>query len=232
MKARANSSKAAREYQLAAELDPSEPYLFDWGAELLRHHADPQAVEVFTKANVKYSGSVRTLLGLATAYYARGSYDEAAKYFIVRLSTADGRFARLHPENAQANYLYALSLWSQRKGDEDLETPARVCTLLQRAFQLDSHMAPATRRSKRLITGWRRSIDALAMAPKRNGSMRSMNNSGKNPPSASSRKAINCSSSCSTYVSERDSKAPTSGVRTCHRSVSCLSQPEPQRVVW
>jgi hypothetical protein len=34
-----NSLEAVREYQRAAEMDPSEAYLFDWGAELLLHHA-------------------------------------------------------------------------------------------------------------------------------------------------------------------------------------------------
>ena len=34
-----NPLEAVRQYQRAAELDPSESNLFDWGAELLLHHA-------------------------------------------------------------------------------------------------------------------------------------------------------------------------------------------------
>ena len=44
-----NSLEAVREYQRAAELDPSEAYLFDWGSELLLHHAPEPALEVFTQ---------------------------------------------------------------------------------------------------------------------------------------------------------------------------------------
>src|SRR5580704_12771287 len=44
-----NPVEAARAYQRAAELDPSESNLFDWGTELLTHRAADQAVEVFSK---------------------------------------------------------------------------------------------------------------------------------------------------------------------------------------
>src|SRR6266850_4276846 len=39
--------QAVREYQLAAEQNPSEPYLFDWGTELLAHGAPEAAAEIF-----------------------------------------------------------------------------------------------------------------------------------------------------------------------------------------
>src|SRR5579862_4630130 len=42
---------AVRDYQRAAELAPSESNLFDWGAELLLHHAPEPANEVFSKGN-------------------------------------------------------------------------------------------------------------------------------------------------------------------------------------
>ena len=40
-----DSLAAVREYQRAAELDPTETYLFDWGSELLLHHAAEPAAE-------------------------------------------------------------------------------------------------------------------------------------------------------------------------------------------
>src|SRR5580698_1937100 len=46
-----DSLAAVREYQRAAELDSRETYLFDWGAELLLHHAPEPALEVFTRGN-------------------------------------------------------------------------------------------------------------------------------------------------------------------------------------
>ena len=76
-----NALEAVREYQRAAELEPSEANLFDWGTELLTHRAADQAVEVFANANRLFPRSTRVLLGLAVACYSRGSYDQAARYF-------------------------------------------------------------------------------------------------------------------------------------------------------
>jgi tetratricopeptide (TPR) repeat protein len=73
--------EAAREYQRAAELDPNETNLFDWGTELLTHRAADQAVEVFTTGHRLFPRSIRMLLGLAVALYSRGSYDQAAQRF-------------------------------------------------------------------------------------------------------------------------------------------------------
>jgi len=156
---------AVREYQRAAELQPSEANLFDWGTELLTHRAANQAVEVFTNANRLFPRSTRVLLGLAVAGYSRGSYDQAAKWFFqaTDLNTSDPapymflgkvssgaitdsdglaerleRFARLQPENAWANYYYAATLWKQRNGPPD-----RVQALLEKAIHLDPHLGPA-----------------------------------------------------------------------------------------
>jgi tetratricopeptide (TPR) repeat protein len=74
-----NPLEAVRDYQRAAELNPSEANLFDWGAELLLHHAAEPAVEVFTKGSRLHPRSVRMLVGLGVAWYARGSYEQAAQ---------------------------------------------------------------------------------------------------------------------------------------------------------
>ena len=58
-----NPLEAVREYQRAAELNPSESNLFDWGSELLLHHGVEPALEVFTKGNRLYPRSVRMLVG-------------------------------------------------------------------------------------------------------------------------------------------------------------------------
>jgi tetratricopeptide (TPR) repeat protein len=159
-----NPVEAVREYQLAAELNPSEPNLFDWGSELLRHRAAQPAIEVFSKGNRLFRGSVRMLLGLGAAWYAGGSYDQAVQrfcdasdlnpadatpyLFMGRLQSAETvpserlvekleRFVRLQPENALANYYYALALWKQLKDPEDSGNPAQVESLLQKAVHLD-----------------------------------------------------------------------------------------------
>jgi tetratricopeptide (TPR) repeat protein len=165
-----NPVQAVREYQLAAELNPSELNLFDWGSELLMHRAAEPAIEVFSKGNRLFPGSIRMLLGLGSAWYANGSYDQAVErfcqasdlnpadptpyLFMGRLQTAQtipseklveklDRFVRLQPENAQANYSYALILWKRRKGPEDGRTSAQVEALLQKATQLDPKLAVA-----------------------------------------------------------------------------------------
>jgi tetratricopeptide (TPR) repeat protein len=162
--------KAVREYQRAAELDPSEPHMFDWGSELLMHRAAEPATEVFAKGHRLFPRSLRLLLGLAAAWYARGAYEQAAQYLfeacdlnpgdpnpymflgkvqsieIVQLQGYEerlARFAKLHPDNAWANYYYAVGLWRQRKSPEDAETPARVRELLERAVRLDPRMGAA-----------------------------------------------------------------------------------------
>jgi len=142
--------------------------LFDWGSELLLHRAIQPAIEVFSKGNRLFPRSVRMLLGLGSAWYAHGSYDQAVQsfcqasdlnpadstpyLFMDRLQTTQTipserlvekleRFARLQPENAQANYSYALVLWNRRTGPQDSGTSAQVEMLLQKAVHLDPKLA-------------------------------------------------------------------------------------------
>ena len=166
-----NPLQAVHEYQRAAELDPSESNLFDWGAELLNHRALEPAIEVFAKGNRAFPQSARMLVGLGVAWYATGSPDQAAKYLcqatdlnpedpnpylvlgkmqIVETSESQKvlarmeRFARLHPDSAPANYYYALSLWKRQKGLENREPPRAVESLLENAVRLDPRLASAS----------------------------------------------------------------------------------------
>jgi tetratricopeptide (TPR) repeat protein len=173
-----NPLEAVREYQRAAELDPSELNLFDWGTELLIHRALEPAGEVFTKGNRLFPKSVRMLVALGVSLYARGSYDQAAQclvnasdlapdnptpyLFLGRMQTVEAtptegavdrfaRFAQLQPDNALANYYYAVSLSkqsasaadSERGIQRDAERSARVESLLQKAVQLDPKLGAA-----------------------------------------------------------------------------------------
>ena len=156
--------EAAREFQLAAELNPSERNLFDWGTELLSHRAPQAAAEVFTKGSQLHPQSVRMLLGLATACYAEGSYQQSAQWFFQaadlvpddptaylflgkvqaeEIKQSEGyrermaRYAELHPNDALANYYYAVSLTNTDAPQE------RVRSLLAKAIALDPHFAAA-----------------------------------------------------------------------------------------
>ncbi len=163
-----NPLQAVHEYQRAAEMNPSESNFFDWGAELLVHHAIEPAIEVFTKGNRLFPNSARMLVGLGVAWYARGSYEQAAlrlceasdlnpgdpnpylflgKIQSVETAQSEGlverlqRFVKLQPENALANYYYALSLWKQRKNPDDTKTTAEVESLLNKSVRLDPKLA-------------------------------------------------------------------------------------------
>ena len=162
--------EAVREYQRAAQLDASEANLFDWGAELLMHHAPEPAAEVFANAHRAFPHSIRILLGLGVAWFIHGSYDQAIQYlgqasdlnpddpnpylFLGKIQGVEAnepmaiaervaRFARLQPLNAFANYYYAVSLWKQRKGPEDTQTAARIESLLEKAVALDPKLGEA-----------------------------------------------------------------------------------------
>jgi len=164
-----NPLLAVREYQRAAETDPSESNFFDWGAELLVHRAVEPAIEVFTKGHRLFPPSARMLVGLGVAWYAHGSYEHAAErlceasdlnpddpnpyIFLGKIQSVETtqsealgqrleRFARLQPENALANYYYALSLWKQRKNPDDTQTAAQVESLLKKAIRLDPRLGP------------------------------------------------------------------------------------------
>jgi tetratricopeptide (TPR) repeat protein len=161
---------AVREYQRAAELDPGESNLFDWGSELLLHHAPEPALEVFSKGNRLFPRSARMLMGLGAARFASGSFDRAVES-ICRASdlnpadpipyrflgtmqstqtlTADElvarlrRFVRLQPENATANYYLAVGLWKQRKNSPDPAFVAQVNSLLLTALRLEPNFGAA-----------------------------------------------------------------------------------------
>ncbi|MGH9743987.1 MAG: tetratricopeptide repeat protein, partial [Candidatus Acidiferrum sp.] len=114
--------------------------------ELLLHKAAEPAAEVFTNGAHAHSKSARMLTGLGAALFASGSWEEAARrlcdasdldpaneapyLFLGKIEMATpgplpcseeklARFAQGQPENALANYYYAVSLWKREKGSEN-----------------------------------------------------------------------------------------------------------------
>ena len=157
---------AAREYQLAAEKQPSERNLFAWGAELLLHRAFDPAIEVFSKGRYQFPGSVRIAVGLGIATYDRGE-TEAGKQlllaasdivpnntipylFMGRLQEAEKavspewverlrRFKKVDANNAMAHYYYAIALSKQTPPNAD---DSAVQPELEKAIQLDPKFGP------------------------------------------------------------------------------------------
>jgi tetratricopeptide (TPR) repeat protein len=165
-----HSFEALQSFQRAAEMDPTEGNLFDWGVELLVHRTAEPAAEVFTKGNRLYPHSVRMLTALGVANYARGAHDTAVArlcqasdldprdpnpyIFLGKMQNAEvkrspdalaklARFAALYPNNAEANFYYAVALSNQPNGAADSGNLARAERLLQKAIALDPKIALA-----------------------------------------------------------------------------------------
>jgi Flp pilus assembly protein TadD len=165
-----DSLEAVRQYQKATELDASEANIFDWGSELLLHHAPEPAQEVFANGNRLFPRSERMLIGTGAALFAQGSYDVAVKriceasdlhpddplpyIFLGKMQSAETtpsaevveklhRFVTLQPQNAVANYYYAVGLWKLRKAPPDKATAAQIESLLNNAVRLDPKLARA-----------------------------------------------------------------------------------------
>jgi Flp pilus assembly protein TadD len=162
--------EAANEYEIAAHLDPSESNLFDWGSELLLHRTLGPAVEVFQQAFARYPTSQRLAVGLGMALYAHGNFDDAVRsllraadlnpaepncYFFLSKaydsspSQADEvtqrfrRFAELQPDNARAQYYYAMSLWKGKRTQDPGRDLHQIESLLTKSLARDPKLAEA-----------------------------------------------------------------------------------------
>ena len=159
-----NSLEAVREYQRAAELDPTEPNLFDWGSELLLHHAPEPAQQVFENGVHRFPKSIRLRVGLGAAEFAAGSPEKAITQicdasdlnpgdpvpylFLGKLLPAENtprdllvqrlqRFVKVHPELAEANYYDAVALWKKNQNNPAPSVLSQIETLLQQALRIN-----------------------------------------------------------------------------------------------
>lgn len=161
---------AANEFETAAHMDPTEDNLFDWGSELLLHRAYEPAIDVFKAAAQRYPASPRMMIGLGLAYYSRGLYEEAVKALLAATdldpkeprgylflskaydsspSQADAviqrfqRYATLEPNNALAQYYYAMSLWKGKQIEGSSLDVQQVQALLEKSIALNDTMPEA-----------------------------------------------------------------------------------------
>jgi tetratricopeptide (TPR) repeat protein len=162
--------EAVRQYQRAAQMDPSETNLFDWGSEVLLHHAPEPAMEIFSKGNALFPRSQRMLLGLAVTSFARGANEEAIQrasqaadlnpndptpyVFLGKMGLAEAkpsnqalerlqRFVALQPGSAEARYYYAVTLWKNSKVSQNKAEASQAESLLIEALHLDPKLAAA-----------------------------------------------------------------------------------------
>src|ERR1019366_5123106 len=74
-----NFAEAAKEYQRAAQIAPSEQNIFDWGTELLAQRNLSAGLEVFKSGLEQYPKSPDLWIGRGIALYLRGDHDEAVR---------------------------------------------------------------------------------------------------------------------------------------------------------
>lgn len=161
---------AARAFYRAAELDPSEKNLFDLGDHLLRHGGYADARKLFLFAIAKHPNSARLRIGLGIALYELREYDEAVRslcravdldpgdsralYFLGKMHDVSpamagevtqrlARFVERYPDNAEANFFYALSLWKRHDSPAEKADFEKVEHFLKKAAALDAHFAEA-----------------------------------------------------------------------------------------
>jgi tetratricopeptide (TPR) repeat protein len=162
--------EAANEYETAAHMDPSEDHLFDWGSEMLLHRTYEAAIAVFEEGVRRFPQSPRLQIGLGLSLYSRGKYDDAvhallraadlepsdarcylflSKAYDSSPSQAEGvierfkRYALLKPDNALAQYYYAMSLWKGKRAEDADLNLQMIESLLKRATDLDDALPEA-----------------------------------------------------------------------------------------
>jgi predicted Zn-dependent protease len=162
--------EAAKEFQTAAHMEPSEENLFDWGSELLLHEAYEPAIDVFVQAVQLYPKSSRLLIGLGIARYSGAKYDDAIQalltavdlnpmdphsyYFLSKAYDSSPHqaenviqrfrhYSELQPNNALAQYYYAISLWKGKRAEDASMDFHEVESLLQKSVALDPALPEA-----------------------------------------------------------------------------------------
>ncbi len=177
---------AAEEYQRAARLDESEDRLLDFGNSLIKIGAYDGAVQIFYYSLKKYPQSAKLRVGLGITHYTGGRYAEAVKMLCeaVDLDPTDARsfvflgemygvapelaeevtkrmaqFVQLFPQNAQAHFYYAVSLWQGQSGAQADMT--KVERLLRTAITLAPKLSSAHLELGVLLAEQQKNIEAI-----------------------------------------------------------------------
>lgn len=179
---------AADQYQQAAHMDPTEKHVFDLGQCFLKYHGISEAVQIFTWGAEKYPESARMRVAQGVALYSVGSYDKAvealcngvdldptdqrALYFLGQMYDISpqmaeevtkrlAHFVQVYPNNASANYYYALSLWKRMSGKTGPGADPGIERYLKRAVALDNKLAAAYFQLGVLYSDQRKDDEAL-----------------------------------------------------------------------
>ncbi len=159
--------RAEEHFSQAAHLNPSEPNIYAWVVELLRHFSWQPAVKIADYGIQKYPASTRLKGARGIALYADNRYKDAAEVFSGLLAADPGNamwagllgrncsligdatvtacdrllsFAEEHPRNAEAATYAATALLHQPADKRD---NAKARALLEQAIAADPKLADA-----------------------------------------------------------------------------------------
>ena len=166
----AHPQQSAEQYETAARMDPSEKNLFDLASELLLHRGFEPARKALEFATQKYPQSATLQVAVGVVYYSLGQYaaaidalcravdldpkDTRAFDFLGKMydvapakaNEVDSRlalFAHEYPNNAAANYYYALSLRRRTTANSSPTTDRQAQEFLIKAIELNPIWAEA-----------------------------------------------------------------------------------------
>jgi tetratricopeptide (TPR) repeat protein len=162
-----NYRDAEEHFSQAAHLNPSEPNIYAWVVELLRHFSWQPAVKIADYGIQRYPSSTRLKAARGIAFYADNRYKESAGAFSNLLAADPGNatwasllgrncaligdatvaacdslqsFAEQHPKNAEATTYAATALLHQPADKRD---NAKARALLQQAIAAAPRLADA-----------------------------------------------------------------------------------------
>jgi len=162
---------SAKEYELAARLEPDEQNMLNWGTELLLHQTFTPAIEVFKAGIQRYPQSAQLQNGLGIAFYGAGQIDEAAQAFLrasdltpseplpltflgkacdgasadlaVQIRTRLQSFIAHDSQNAELNYYLAVCSWKGNQMDAKPDLANEIESRLKHVITLNPNFADA-----------------------------------------------------------------------------------------
>jgi tetratricopeptide (TPR) repeat protein len=137
---------------------------------MLLHRTYEPAIAIFQQGTVRYPHSPRLFIGLGLALYSRGKYDDAVQALLTAadLNPSDPRcylflskaydsspkqaegviqrfrhYAELRPQDALAQYYFAISLWKGKRSEDSSADLQTVESLLQKSIALNGNIPEA-----------------------------------------------------------------------------------------
>jgi tetratricopeptide (TPR) repeat protein len=168
--AESHTDEAARQYEIAARMEPTEKNLFDLGSDLLKHSGLEPALKVFDYGVHQHPQSAKLRVGLGIAYYSLGQYDHAVEtlcqavdqdphdtqaldflgkmynvspHYAKEVAQRMALFAHNYPDNPAADYYFAISLRDRTSGATPAAEDQKAEALLLKAIKLNFRMTDA-----------------------------------------------------------------------------------------